>query len=253
MSEPRRFIEHDDAKGRLLRAARADAPSVRSHRRAASAIVAASMTSATVAGAARDVARKWLLGAVLAVTVGGAATLAIHGAAPPSPRPVASVAIEMGFESSPRLEASSPRLEASSPRREGAIAQTPNRAEPPHPSGSPPRRQGGESVNGARGEPGSTPAPKARRASLRDELAALDEAKRLLDGGDPSGALGALDRYALAFPQGHLAPEALVLRISTLERRGDHDGARALYDRFVEANPESPLRDRARAVVGAPR
>jgi hypothetical protein len=63
-----------------------------------------------------------------------------------------------------------------------------------------------------------TPSPAS--SALADEIAALDGAREALASGDAPRALRALDAHDRAFPRGALSPEATVLRIEALARRG---------------------------------
>jgi hypothetical protein len=99
-----------------------------------------------------------------------------------------------------------------------------------------------------------TPAPSSSAASddngLAAEVAALDRAREALAGGSVPAALGALDDYQRSFPHGVLGQEAAVLRIEALVKGGNTAAAKALADRFLAANPQSPHAPRIRRLVG---
>jgi hypothetical protein len=93
-----------------------------------------------------------------------------------------------------------------------------------------------------------TPAPvRSAPASLADETSALELAESALAKGDAQSALKALDHYDRTLKGRELRDEATLLRIEALSRSGQKDAAAALAARFVAANPQSPLVDRARS------
>lgn len=268
MKGPVRFVERDDAKGRLLRAAQRDAPPARAHRQAAAAIVAASAASATAAGAVRGVALKWIVTAALAMGLGAAVNFPSRGVEQPTPPPAERVETPVDTETAPRGESrrEPQEVEEAGARKAAATAGSDstrdggastlsrrsspqNRAEPVHHAEPLPRRQRAETETAGANERASLPQAEPRRPSLSDELVLLDRAKRCLDAQDAAGALDELDRYASSFPTGRLAPEALVLRIAVLARKGDRARARELYDQLLATSPDSPLCERARALV----
>jgi hypothetical protein len=87
-------------------------------------------------------------------------------------------------------------------------------------------------------------------ATLAHELSALDAARGMMARGDASGALARLDRYARAYPHGHLALEAEVLRIDALDAAGRPDTARARAQAFLDRHPHSVLAARVRTRLG---
>jgi hypothetical protein len=64
--------------------------------------------------------------------------------------------------------------------------------------------------------------------SLAAELRLLDVARAAVHAGNSSAAQRALDSHAERFPQGHLKPEANVLRLAVMVRQGDHAAALSL-------------------------
>ena len=64
--------------------------------------------------------------------------------------------------------------------------------------------------------------------SLGAEIRILDAARTAVDEHHPAAAQRALDSYARRFPQGRLQPEAAVLHLAVLVRRGDRAAARSL-------------------------
>src|SRR5438045_3243586 len=105
-----------------------------------------------------------------------------------------------------------------------------------------------------KGQPEWLPAPAARAGvrppTLAHELSTLDAARGMLAHGDASGALARLDRYARAYPHGHLALEAEVLRIDALDAAGRPDAARARAQAFLDRHPHSVLAARVRTRLG---
>jgi hypothetical protein len=93
--------------------------------------------------------------------------------------------------------------------------------------------------------------PKTPSASVAEAIALLDAARKALDSGDMAGAVSQLDRYDGRFPKGPLRPEADLLRIETLVRRGDRAAARALADALAIQLPGSAHAQRARDLVDA--
>jgi hypothetical protein len=80
-------------------------------------------------------------------------------------------------------------------------------------------------------QPESAPRGQHNEASdgtLIAELRLLDAARAALDARNPAEARRALDSHAQQFPQGHLKPEAAVLRLAVLVRQGDRVSAKSL-------------------------
>ena len=97
----------------------------------------------------------------------------------------------------------------------------------------------------------TTAAAAARREpDLALEIESLDRARRAADSGDFPSALRELDAYDRGFKRGRLRPEALVLRVQTLVRKGDAASAKALGGRFLARYPESPIAPRIRKLIG---
>jgi len=97
------------------------------------------------------------------------------------------------------------------------------------------------------------PLPSAssdENADLAAEVVALDRARQALDRGDATAALRALDDYQRRFPLGTMRPEATVVRIEALVRKGDAAGARRVADGFLATHPQSPHAQRIRFLVG---
>jgi hypothetical protein len=85
--------------------------------------------------------------------------------------------------------------------------------------------------------------------ALADEISRLDTVRRLLAANRSKPALAALRGYAVEHPRGALRQEAALLRIEAFERDGDRARARALAERFLADNPDSPHAPRVRALA----
>ena len=95
--------------------------------------------------------------------------------------------------------------------------------------------------------PASSPPPA--RAPLAQEMSLLDDAERAGRRNDYGSALASLDAYERAFPDGALAAEAQVLRISALLGSGNQTAARERARSFLERYAPSPLAARVRAMI----
>lgn len=85
--------------------------------------------------------------------------------------------------------------------------------------------------------------------SLEGEVAALDLARTVLNGGNPVRTLELLDQYERAFPKGALRPEATYLRIQALSKSGQGGAARDLAARFLAHHPKSPHAAQLQALI----
>jgi hypothetical protein len=102
----------------------------------------------------------------------------------------------------------------------------------------------------ARAPAAAAPAPSA---SLSDEVAALDRARRALDAKKPQAALKELAAYRKRFPRGTLGAEQTVLSVEALLAGGDNARAIVLADRFAAAQPQSAYARRVQDLVKAVR
>jgi hypothetical protein len=93
------------------------------------------------------------------------------------------------------------------------------------------------------------PAPPA--LALKREVELLDGARRALRVGDSEQAERALREHAREFGGGVLGPEAEVLRMEVLLKRGDRAGAAAAARSFLARVPKSPHAGRVRALLAA--
>ncbi|HMJ12533.1 MAG TPA: hypothetical protein VK524_14010 [Polyangiaceae bacterium] len=97
----------------------------------------------------------------------------------------------------------------------------------------------------------SPPPASPETEALASEIKLIDSARRALRGGDSAEAERALREHEQNFSSGMLAPEAEVLRIELLQKRGNHDAAAAAARNFLTAHPASPHAGRVRAVLAA--
>ncbi len=291
MKDPQRLFDATDSSTRaMLEAARADGPSPRTHRGAAIALglgslgvasgtVASSAAAATVgagaAAATAPVAGGAALAAGTAVKWVGIAALvgaASWGAAEVATRPTPTTPTHAAAPlNAPTVATGSPRMATTrlpSPAPDPAptdvapsplAAPQPLAAPPPPPVAPrppPSRRTASAATPPLDLAPPSprAPAPAAPRAAstLVAETAKLEAARAALQTNDPTRALTALDDYGSAFPRGVLAPEATVLRVEALARRGgaaDRAAAQRLGEAFLREHPASPLCERVRILV----
>jgi outer membrane protein assembly factor BamD (BamD/ComL family) len=98
--------------------------------------------------------------------------------------------------------------------------------------------------------PGNVAVAANTTANISDEIALLDEVRRLLNAGDTAGALAGLDRYKSRFPSGALSPEALVLKVDALMRKGDGATATRLAHGFLKTHPDGFHAGALRALIG---
>ena len=101
---------------------------------------------------------------------------------------------------------------------------------------------------------GSAPALRHRPAeatdeSLSAETRVLDVARAAVDAHNPAAAQRALDGYAQRFPQGHLKPEAMVLRLAVLVRQGKGAEARSLAAQLLAGDAYKAYEYRIRSLL----
>ena len=257
MSEPRRLLSDPDGatpfERGLLESYSAEQPSAAARTRALGIASVAAGTVATIgvaagAGAAAPKAAglaglavfKWV---VIGVAVAGAATTVV--VVRPDPEPV--VVVTTSTKASTVAPAKATAAVAPTPQVTAAAEAM---VEPP-----------AISPADLRAAP-SAPAPVAPRAtpvaaapaapasgSLPAEIAALDRARKALEGGDPAQALTLVDAYQSQYPNGTFSEEAEVLRIEALAKRGDRARATSAGQRFLAAHPTSPHAARIRAIL----
>jgi hypothetical protein len=99
--------------------------------------------------------------------------------------------------------------------------------------------------------PKAAPRAVAPVDSLSAELAALEDARRALRGGDPASSIRKLDAYSRRFPRPKLRTEATVLRIEALAQGGEREAAAKLAETFLSRYADSPYSRRVRSLAGA--
>ena len=86
---------------------------------------------------------------------------------------------------------------------------------------------------------------------LRDQIALIDAARAAVKGGSSERALVLLRRYDSSYPGGAFRPEALALRIESLDQDGRRAEAQALARDFLARYPHSPVAERVARVAAA--
>ncbi|MDP8999652.1 MAG: tetratricopeptide repeat protein [Myxococcota bacterium] len=88
-------------------------------------------------------------------------------------------------------------------------------------------------------------------SSLPIELAMLDESRAAIRTGAWTRALSMLDAYSVRFPRGAMAPEAAVLRVEVLVKKGDRSAAARFANAILARDPRSPYALRIQSLLGA--
>jgi len=87
--------------------------------------------------------------------------------------------------------------------------------------------------------------------SLSAEVKFLDAARRAVNAHNTAAAESVLDSYGQRFPQGHLKPEATVLRLSVLVQQGKHTAARALAAQLLASDAYKAYGHRIQSLLRA--
>jgi|GEM_PF-4903410 len=225
----------DAFERRLLGAGRVDGPSDENMRRVSRAVAAAAATGVLAGGSAAAsvgstsaVLLKWLGGTLLVGALATGVGVKVHQARQEKARrekaqvPVA-VPVAAPVVAPPVVEAT--------PKAPVAEA-VPEPAPVPEPAA-----------------PEKTRTQPKAASSLTAELALIDHARRVMDGGDARRALDELSLYERQYRRGALAPEMTMLRIDCLVRMSQHKRADAVAKRFFHTYPESPLGARVRSLL----
>lgn len=217
--EPRPLLEEDatEVETALLRAGRADGPRKEVAARALATIEgllppAGIDVGATGSAAAPAALFRWTKILLVAIGLGGAALVAHHftrsSDVEPSPPPAV-------------VETASAAAPVEAPRDIGeAFAVAPEEE---------PVRARRRAVSGRPRNEGPIPLD----SSLGQETMLLDRARKDLDAQRGLPALRVLDQYERQFPQGHLRPEATILRLAALFQTGKTGAADALAGRLL--------------------
>jgi len=250
--------------GSLLRSAASDAPSAQTRRLVASGLglmaaasvtpsaLAAGQTALTAATAVPTgvksigtlVVSKWLVSSVVAGVVASAAAVGVHE--------VVSV------DEAPSPALVRPRVAQAASRKPQPAQATPVPAPVPVPSAKQRSEAAAPSLSvprAASGEPRSRPSTQQvlqnqDPASLDEEIAWLEPARRSLQAKNGRQALAALER---ATPHVRLlTSEAALLRVEALLLVGRRAEAERIAEPFLSRSPASPHAQRLRRLLGQP-
>jgi TolA-binding protein len=236
MTEPQRLLEQGatDAERALLQSARADRPPEGASERALIAIEALSASGGAGAAAAAHAIKLSVLtkvGWVALVGLGalGVAVLGLRSSGQPSP------ASENPATPAPAVQAQP----AAAPVEIPTVPAIPAPAAAPEAVPTP---------------PASATGPKHRQTAATDEslsaeLRLLDVARAAVDARNPTAAQRALDNHAQRFPQGHLKPEATVLRLAVLVQQGNRAAAKSLAAQLLASGSYKAYEYRIRSLL----
>jgi hypothetical protein len=250
MNDPMRLLEQG-ATGvelDLLRAAASEEPSPGSVQRAAAALGLAATVGVSAPGAVAAstsgqvgfwTALKWLGAGLLAAS--GVAVVAVQLSPSAVPLPAAQPASQAA---APAPAAPGEPAEAVAPRATAGRSQ-PGAAEP----GDEAAAEQAARVSSSRR---SVARPSGGSASIREQTALIDAARRQLGAGDPAGALRQLDAYEAKFARGMLGQEATLLRVEALAQSGNRAAARGLARQLLARHPDSQYAKRLQSLIGGP-
>jgi hypothetical protein len=191
--------------------------------------------SGTVAGV---VLGKWLAGAaVVGVAAFGTVELV------DDPAPVVTPSSAPAIASSEPVEGPARVQHSEAPPAETLLPHVELR---PAPRAVRPRQTQAEPLVISASGPSAVPPV---RSPLEEELALIDDARALLEGGKPGAAIDKLSEHDQRFARGSLRPEALFLRMEAHSRLGDHGAAKRAAERIVARAPNGPHAARAREVL----
>jgi len=237
MMEPRRLQEQgaSDVERMLLNSARADRPPVGATQRM---VIAMDGLTAGSGGSGVPVAAHTIkMGTLASIGLVALAGLGALGAGALVHRMTGtrSVTAETPAVRTPVIQESVTEIAAEPPR----VREIPVPAVAPEPTAP---LRGSASVPRHR-EPGPLD------ASLSAEIRVLDSARAAVDARNPTAAQRALDSYAQRFPQGHLKPEAAVLRLAVLVRRGNRQAAKSLAAQLLANESYNAYEARIRSLL----
>jgi len=231
MSDPTRLLDRgaDEFEASLLRAGRSDAMPPHSRRQILAGIgIGGLLTASTVATGVRAAAKGWFAKATLGVASALTIWAGVRALHPDTPAPEAAPTV---VAARPPVRTSPPPVAA--PAVEPAAAAEAAPAEPAKALAVAPRA-----------------ALPSNEASLRQELGAIEQARRAFLAHDYTQALRLLDEYTRRFPKRQLGSEATVLRIEALAARGDRETASRIGHDFLQNHPNGPYAQRVRSVIG---
>jgi hypothetical protein len=148
------------------------------------------------------------------------------------------------------VEATGARALAPPPQPGAGGVHAPGAANPPVPEIAPAQGAPPSSAPEIASQP---QAAAAADQSLRAEVEVLDAVRVAVNAHHPAAAQRVLDGYEQRFPQGHLKPEAMVLRLSVLVQQGNHTAARALAETLLADEAYNAYGHRIRSLVRAAR
>lgn len=264
MTEPTRLREDGDpSEVELLASASGDAPSNATARRTLAALgIAAGVTAPS--GGAEGASANGAAGGGQAAPASGGLTLSgsslpwvglaavaallgwavAGGALEPEPQrlePIAFPVAGVGPDERTPENPSEPDALAAVPVEEtSGFVELGEEGDEPRPARAPDRRALAASPEG--------PVAAAPSWTLTDEIAALDRARRALEG-EPEIALAELAAYRARFPGGALTPEADALRVEALARAGRLAEAKEAAERYGREHPDSPHTERVEAAA----
>ncbi len=233
MTELKRWLEGGAPPevGKLLRAARVEAPRRGTLERTLLGLGAtglATTAGAKAAAGAMAVALTWVAVGALGGSVVVGTVVGVRRLAEPSV--------------SPALSARSPSRPAVSPSAAELRNDVPPPARP-----EPPREPRARAVPLLPREADHDPPAVDRR--LAEEIGVIDRARASLNAGNPAATLRALDDYDGRFSERHLGPEALYLRMEARARLGDRAGAEQAAREMLEKYPDGPQVGRAEELL----
>jgi hypothetical protein len=236
LPEPLRTAGATDLERRLLDAASRERPSRGATERMARSLGVAPPAlggaeigpsageSLLASGRVAPSGMSWFSSAIIAVAVGGAAIggalFALRSETARAPVPASQPQVTAG-----ELATAPTTTAEQGPGVSGGQAPAP-------PAGAVPR-----------------PRPSASGGDLGEQIALLDAARGAMAAGSDGRALELLDRYLAKYPSGSFRPEATALKIETLVTLGRKVDARGLAERFIAAQPGSPLAKRVQRLT----
>lgn len=266
MSEPRRLLEiGNDEDLALLRSAKDDAPNRGAQMRTLAALgVASSVMAASASTAAATTTGfslvKWIgIGLAGTALIGGGAVVADRMMTDGAPAPQAQLEAPAVVDApapppverhaAPPVEEPAEEDDEDEQVEDAEVAEVADAEEAPAEPVVAPKAPAKSPAAVAPKAKAQARKPAAKKSSLAAEVAALDDARSAMEGGNAKKALAALDQHDRKFDKGMLGPEATVLRIEVLIQAGKHAEAAALAQSFLAANPSSPYAARVRTLL----
>lgn len=183
---------------------------------------------------------KWAGAVVLASGVmGGAWAVRSAASARPSPvRTAPSASTVLAASAAPAATPVGPRPPEVESESANEPAEVGSASPPPQSSAGAPRAANSRAARASAGKPDVT-----------EELRLLEIARRKLRGGDPTGALSALEQYRRSAPRGALRVEADALEIEAIVATGRRADAARRGRAFLDRHGDGPLSERVRRLI----